>query len=184
MSSYFVKNDSLHINLSIFTKILTDIFNYFFALIYLMLSNKNVYVLKLTEDGKLTVDHRDDPFKVNSSDEIKNVLILYPEESNSRDISCKIGYFIKNFPLDKSYKVVVDTGKKPEISDYNNFKIDFLINAHEDPFREFETNSKDRFKGVRYIGLNELRSNSYEEVVRMVPRKNKDLEGYILRAVI
>lgn len=141
----------------------------------------NVYALKTTEDGKLTVDLS--PFEV-KGDNVKNVLICSPEEPISLDISNKVGYFIKDLPFDDSYKVVVDLNDSPEVSYYKHFKVDIIINAHEDPDGKFEKKLRNKFKIARYIGLDCLENSSYKEIICMVPKKNRSLERLLLKEAI
>ncbi|MEK6914849.1 MAG: hypothetical protein AABW83_04315 [Nanoarchaeota archaeon] len=145
-----------------------------------MLNNIDVYVLKPTEDGKLTID-RSDPFNVNYNYGVENVLIFSPYHFNAEDISRKVKYFIQNLPSDKSYKVIVDSRDSPEISDYKKSHINFIVNAHKDPERKFEFDSKKRFRDVKYMGLIELEKKSYEDIVLMFPIiKRRNLEEITL----
>lgn len=134
-----------------------------------------IYSLTKTKDGKLTVDNSNDPFNSNCSKNIKNILVYSPVYYGA-DINSKMNYFIRNLPFDKTYKVVIYVGDKPEILDYKNLKLDCIVNAHEDSSKSFESEIKNLFKGAKYIGLEDLRRNSYENILKMIP-KTSQLEG-------
>lgn len=137
-----------------------------------------VYSLTKTRDGKLTVDNSNDPFKVNSSDSVKRVLVYSPAYYGL-DIDSKMNYFIRNLPSDRTYKVVIHVGDKPEILDCKGLKLDCIVNAHEDNNKSFESKIKDLFKGAKYIGLEDLRRNSYDNILKIVPKDSHYLEEFV-----
>ena len=121
---------------------------------------RNVFYLKPTDDGKVTRDSGN-PFDVNYSGDVRNVLILAPIGDRTKVISA----LVSRLPLENDYKVVVDMNDNPDFDKYEKYKIDVVIDAHGDDSIE------DEFKDSEYIGQGELRFSDYNTLLRDIDNK-------------